>query len=460
MVDIGFSQEMKMQHSLAPQLYQSLEILQMPIMDLQNLIKQELSENPTLEIINKNEDVNLEVESGTSDQDQFDMEISSYESDNYDYASPSELTEKYQYMMDSLVEEVTLQNHLLQQLDEHVLNEQEKTIAELIIGNIDDDGYLNLNIDELLNTPNFPETKFYKILKLIQTFEPTGVGARDLKECLLLQLDDKKMMNEDVYTIISEHIDLLGKNKLESISNEMNISLEDVKKNIEIIKLLDPKPGQNISSKNADYIIPEIYVEKNDNDELIVKANDKPYPKLFISQKYLSMLKDKSVTKETKKYIREKISKSKLMIQSIEQRLSIVELVAAEILNIQHSFFNKDSDELIPLNMKRIADKLNVHETTVSRAASGKYIQTSRGIFEMKYFFNPAVPTISGRVRSNHYAKNILAKIISREDSKKPYSDSKLSELLKEKDILISRRTVAKYRDQLNILPSNLRKKV
>ena len=230
MVDIGFSQEMKMQHSLAPQLYQSLEILQMPIMDLQNLIKQELSENPTLEIINKNEDVNLEVESGTSDQDQFDMEISSYESDNYDYASPSELTEKYQYMMDSLVEEVTLQNHLLQQLDEHVLNEQEKTIAELIIGNIDDDGYLNLNIDELLNTPNFPETKFYKILKLIQTFEPTGVGARDLKECLLLQLDYKKMMNEDVYTIISEHIDLLGKNKLESISNEMNISLEDVKK--------------------------------------------------------------------------------------------------------------------------------------------------------------------------------------------------------------------------------------
>ena len=460
MVDIGFSQEMKMQHSLAPQLYQSLEILQMPIMDLQNLIKQELSENPTLEMINKNTDVNLEIESGTLDQEQFDMEISSYEPDNYNYTSSSELTEKYQYMMDSLVEDVTLQNHLLQQLDEHILNKQEKTIAELIIGNIDDDGYLILNTDELKETPNFPEEEFDQILKLIQTFEPVGVGARDLKECLLIQLDSKKMKNEDVYTIISEHMDLLAKNKLEKISHEMNISIEDVKKNSEIIKSLDPKPGQNISSKSADYIIPEIYVEKSNNDKLVVKANDKPYPKLFISQKYLNMLKDNSVTKETKKYIREKISKSKLMIQSIDQRLSIIELVATEILKIQYSFFNKDSDELIPLNMKKIADKLDVHETTVSRATSGKYIQTSRGIFEMKYFFNPPVPTVSGQMRSNQYAKNILSKIIAKEDIKKPYSDSKLSELLKEKDILISRRTVAKYRDQLNILPSNLRKKV
>lgn len=459
MADIGFSQEMKMQHSLAPQLYQSLEILQMPIMDLQNLIKQELIENPTLEMSNNNSDENIEVESGTFDQEQFDMEISSYEVENNNLAQ-SDLSEKYQYMIDSLVESVTLQNHLLEQLNEHNLNAQEKNIAELIIGNIDDDGYLILNIEELLDTPNFPEDDFNKIIKLIQSFEPIGVCARNLSECLLLQLDHKNMKESDVYILVSKYMDLLGKNQLEKISEKMNISLNDVKKLTDEIKLLDPKPGQLISSKNSEYIIPEVYVEKDENNNLMVKANDKPYPKLFISQKYISMLKDKSVTKETKKYIREKLLKSKLMIKSIDQRLSIVEQVASEILNIQYSFFNNESDELIPLNMKRIAEKLDVHETTVSRATSDKYIKTSRGIFEMKYFFNPAVPTVSGRIVSNQFAKNILSEIISSEDKKKPYSDSKLSELLREKDILISRRTVAKYRDQLNILSSSLRRKI
>ena len=345
-------------------------------------------------------------------------------------------------------------------MNEHDLNEREKNIAELIIGNIDDDGYLTLNIEELLDTPNFPEKDFSKILTLIQSFEPFGVCARNLKECLLLQLQHKNMKDSDLYILVSKYMDLLGKNQLEKISENMNISLNDVKKLTDTIKLLDPKPGQLISSKNSEYIIPEVYIEKDDDDNLIVKANEKPYPKLFISQKYISMLKDKSVTKETKKYIREKLSKSKLMIKSIDQRLSIVERVASEILNIQYSFFNNDSDELIPLNMKRIAEKLDVHETTVSRATSDKYIKTSRGIFEMKYFSNTAVPTISGRIISNQFAKNVLSEIISDEDKKKPYSDSRLSELLKERDILISRRTVAKYRDQLNILSSSLRRKI
>ena len=301
MVNIGFSQEMKMQHSLAPQLYQSLEILQMPIMDLQNLIKQELTQNPTLEMSNNNTDENIEVESGTFDQEQFDMEISSYEVDNNNNSTQSDLSEKYQYMIDSLVESVTLQNHLLQQLNEHDLNEREKNIAELIIGNIDDDGYLTLNIEELFDTPNFPEEDFSKILTLIQSFEPFGVCARNLKECLLIQLQHKNMKDSDVYILVSKYMDLLGKNQLEKISENMNISLNDVKKLTDAIKLLDPKPGQLISSKNSEYIIPEVYIEKDDDDNLIVKANEKPYPKLFISQKYISMLKDKSVTKETKR---------------------------------------------------------------------------------------------------------------------------------------------------------------
>ena len=208
-----------------------------------------------------------------------------------------------------------------------------------------------------------------------------------------------------------------------------------------------------------EYITPEVFIELNDG-KYEVRANRKPYPQLFINQNYLRLLKDKSTAPETKKYIREKLAKSRLIIQSIDQRLSIVERIALQLVDIQSAFFKEGEMGLKPLNMKVIAEKLGVHETTISRATSGKYMQTPRGLLEMKYFFTTAIKSISGVTVSNEYAKKVLADIIKSENKKKPYSDSKLVELLKNHDILISRRTVAKYRDQLRILASSLRKEL
>jgi len=462
MADMGFSQEMKMQQSLAPQLYQSLEILQMPLLDLQNLVKQELIENPTLEITDKEADVNLEVEIGTSDTEKFDAEIESLEdgwTENFKHNNTSNLEDKYQYLMDSLTESISLQDYLVQQLDMVKLSPQERKVSELIIGSIDDDGYLQLDTEEISESPNFPTEMFEKIITTIQSFDPAGICSRDLKECLMLQLERAGKLDEPEYILVKNYLDLLGRNRLEIIAEKMSISLSDIKKYSETIAKLDPKPGQQVNQDMIEYITPEVFIELNDG-KYEVRANRKPYPQLFINQNYLRLLKDKSTAPETKKYIREKLAKSRLIIQSIDQRLSIVERIALQLVDIQSAFFKEGEMGLKPLNMKVIAEKLGVHETTISRATSGKYMQTPRGLLEMKYFFTTAIKSISGATVSNEYAKKVLADIIKSENKKKPYSDSKLVELLKNHDILISRRTVAKYRDQLRILASSLRKEI
>jgi RNA polymerase sigma-54 factor len=220
---------------------------------------------------------------------------------------------------------------------------------------------------------------------------------------------------------------------------------------------LDPKPGLKLSPDEVEVVTPEIFIEKVE-DVYQVRSNRKPYPKLFLNQRYLELLKAKSTPAETKAYIREKLAKSRLMIQSIDQRLSMIERIAGELVTLQYDYFERGVMGLKPLNMKRIAEILEVHETTVSRAVAGKYMQTPRGLLAMKYFFKPGVRTVSGELVSNEHAKAVLADLIANEDKKKPYSDAKLVALLSEKNISISRRTVAKYRDQLKILSSHLRR--
>ena len=461
MPDMEFSQEMKMQQTLSPQLYQSLEILQMPLMDLQNFIKQEISANPTLEIQGPEPDLNIELESGSSDSDDFDKELialgDDWESGASTYSSQTE--EKYQYMMDSLSESVSLNEKLMNQLGLISLNKDDYIIAESIVGNIDDDGYLQLDINELNSNPNFPFENFERILGIIQSFEPAGIAARDLKECLLLQLDRKGELKSNAGTLVSNHLDLLSRNRLQDIAKEMNLTLEEVKILSQKIAKLDPKPGQQLNEDQIEYITPEIFVRKI-NGKYVVQANRKPYPNLFINQNYLRLLKDKNTPNDTKQYIREKLSKSRLIIQSIDQRLSIVERVAIELVRIQQNFFDEGIPGLKPLNMKTVADNLGVHETTVSRASSGKYMQTPKGLYDMKYFYKTGVKTISGTTISNEYAKKVLSDLINEEDKYSPHSDQVLVQLLKKYDIVISRRTVAKYRDQLGILASNLRREI
>lgn len=463
------SQEMKMQQVLASHLFQSLEILQMPLLDLQQMIKQELSENPTLEATQEQPDAQIEIEQGTKDveRDEFDNEFeklaalgeewgdSYYE--NRQTIGGADAEEKYQYMMDSLSESSSLHDQLLDQLSLSGLNDYEKKIAEIVIGNIDDDGYLQLDVEDLLALPNFPAETLDKILDTIHDFDPAGVGARDLRECLLLQLKRAGKEKSQEYQIVANHLDLLGRHKYEDIARAMGLTLDRVKELAAAVAKLDPKPGRNFSEDRIEYVTPEIIVEKKDG-EYVITQNKKPYPSLYISPKYLQMLKDPKTSKEVKSYIREKIAKSKQFIQSIDQRMDTIYRIAVEIVRIQREYFDHGVSRLKPLNMKTIAELLEVHETTISRATAGKYMQTPRGLLSMKYFFKPGVATASGESISNESVKAALADIVAGEDKKKPFSDAKLVKLLEDQGIKIARRTVAKYRDQLRILPSHLRK--
>lgn len=460
---------MKMQQVLAPHLFQSLEILQMPLLDLQQMIKQELSENPTLEATQEQPDAQIEIEQGTKDveRDEFDNEIEKLAAlseewgdnfyENRQVASGSDAEEKYQYMMDSLSESSTLHDQLLDQLSLSNLNEYERKIAGIVVGNIDDDGYLQLDVDDLLALPNFPAEMLDKILATIHEFDPPGVGARDLRECLMLQLKRAGREDTQEYQMVSDHLDLLGRHKYDEIARAMGLTVDRVKELAGKVAKLDPKPGRNFSDDRIEYVTPEIIVEKKDG-EYVITQNRKPYPHLFISRKYLQMLKDPSTSREVKSYIREKITKSKQFIQSIDQRMSTIYRIAVEIVRIQRDFFDHGVSKLRPLNMKTVAELLEVHETTISRATAGKYMQTPRGLLSMKYFFKPGIVTASGESISNESVKAALAEIIQGEDKKKPYSDAKLVQLLEEDGMKIARRTVAKYRDQLRILPSHLRK--
>lgn len=466
---IILSQEMKMQQVLAPHLFQSLEILQMPLLDLQQMIKQELSENPTLEATQEQPDAQIEIEQGTKDveREEFDNEFeklaalgeewgdSFYE--NRQMSGGSDAEEKYQYMMDSLSGSSSLHDQLLEQLALSNLNEYERKIAGIVLGNIDDDGYLQLDVEDLMALPNFPAEMLDRILNTIHEFDPPGVGARDLRECLLLQLKRQGREETQEYQMVSEHLDLLGRHKYEEIARAMGLTLDRVKALADRVAKLDPKPGRNFGDDRIEYVVPEIIVEKKDG-EYVITQNRKPYPNLYISQKYLQMLKDPNTSKEVKSYIREKITKSKQFIQSIDQRMSTIYRIAVEIVRIQRDFFDYGVSRLRPLNMKTVADLLEVHETTVSRATSGKYMQTPRGLLSMKYFFKPGIVTASGEAISNESVKAALGKLVQEEDKKKPYSDARLVKLLEEQGMTIARRTVAKYRDQLRILPSHLRK--
>lgn len=457
---MGFSQEMKMQQALSPQLYQSMEILQMSLMDLQQLVKKELSANPTLEAQQPEADAQIEVETGTQDAEQFDAEMVALGDDWSGERSSglgSDAEEKHQFLMESLSEGASLQEQLLEQLMMVDLDAQERGIAELLIGNIDDEGYLQLDLEEMMERPDFPVEMFERVLRSVQGMDPAGVGARDLRECLLLQLERAGETGGEAYALVHDHLDLLGRNRLEEMAGLMELPLERITVLAERVVQLDPKPGLQLSVDAVEMVTPEIFVEEVEG-ELRVRSNRKPYPRLFLNPRYLELLKDKGTPAETKAYIREKLAKSRLMIQSIDQRISMIEQIAGELVTIQRGFFEQGVEGLRPLNMRTVAERLEVHETTVSRAVAGKYMETPRGLLAMKYFFKPGVRTVSGELVSNEHAKTVLADIIAQEDRKKPYSDARLVALLKERDINISRRTVAKYRDQLKILSSHLRR--
>jgi RNA polymerase sigma-54 factor len=467
------SQSLQLQQTIAPQMQQSLQVLQSATLELRHLIQQELEVNPALE--DETEEISLEETIDNDpepDDNDFDEEFDALLAMDEDWRdamrenrqlSPrnTDDDERHQFLMDSLSEPITLQEHLLNQLGLANLSTAERNLAEQVIGNIDDDGFLAVPIEDMCFDLGIPLRDLEIAKATIQSFDPVGVGAENLRECLLIQLErlDKRLSVE--HRIVEHHLDDLARNRHPLIARKLGVSPEQVARAAEFISTLDPRPGSRFAESSNVYVTPDVVVERVGDDYEISLTNEH-IPRLRISNAYKELMARSSTNnggREARSYLRDKIRNGKFLIRSIHQRQQTIENIAHQILKRQREFFDRGPSHLKPMNMAQIADAVEVHETTVSRAVSGKYIATPHGVFEMKYFFTSGYHTDQGEEVSNTSVKKALAELVANEDPAKPFSDSRIVKELDEKGIHIARRTVAKYRDELNILPSHLRKR-
>jgi len=467
-------QSLALQQVLSPQLQQSLLILQTPLLELRNLVQQEMETNPVLEELPEDSGANERSEADASADDNFKNEfekLASLDEEWRDYMAQSansnfdgrrgskEADEKRQFLFDSIPVQETLQQNLIAQLNQTVLSAGDRKAAELIIGNIDDDGFLQSTPEEMALNSGIPQGDFERVLGLVQTFYPAGVGARDLRECLLIQLRRQAKEDSIEYTIVSEHMDDLGRHRFPEIARRMAISVEDVQKAADNIARLNPRPGQVFAAAPQNYVLPDVIVEKADG-EYQIAFNNEQIPHLRISKLYKDIIASGDAqSSDVKYYIRDKIRSGKFLIRSIHQRQQTIMNIAQQIVSRQRDFLEQGPSNLKPMTMAEVAEAVGVHETTVSRAVSGKYMATPQGVFEMKYFFTGGYQTATGESLSNTSVKQAILELVKHESGSAPLSDHEIVEILSERGIHIARRTVAKYRTELNILPSHMRRK-
>jgi len=467
-------QSLALQQVLSPQLQQSLLVLQTPLLELRNLVQQEMETNPVLEELPDEPGSDAQNEDEPSLEDNFKNEfekLASLDQEWRDYMAQSassstdgfrssrEAQDKRQFLFDSIAVQETLQQNLLGQLNQTALNTGDRKTAELIIGNIDDNGFFQSTAEEMTLNSGIPKEDFERMLALIQSFYPPGVGARDLRECLLIQLKRGGKESSLEYKVVSEHMEDLGRRRFPEIARRMGISVDEVQKAADNIGRLNPRPGQVFAASPQNYVLPDVTVEKVDGEYQII-LNNEQIPHLRISNLYKDIIASGNTQSgEVKDYIRDKIRSGKFLIRSIHQRQQTISNIAQQIVARQRDFLEHGPSQLKPMTMKEVADAVGVHETTVSRAVSGKYMATPQGVFEMKYFFTPGYQTATGESLSNTSVKEAILDLVKREDGNEPLSDNEIVEILSERGIPIARRTVAKYRTELNILPSHMRRK-
>ena len=440
--------------SMTPELIQAIQILQYNNQELNEYIDKELLENPILESeYHKESDTEIDIDSLRDQLIQADENVEAYK--QWESHSTSD-----EYSYENFVAfNYTLTEFLIEQLHFSSLKGQDAEIGRYIIENIDDNGYLSMSLEEICSVLDVDLDSCERVLDLIHTFEPSGVGARDLNECLIIQLASLGELTDEIEFIISNRLKDLADNKYALISKEVGISLTEVQEIADLIKTLEPKPGRGFDSDNSiKYILPDIYVEET-NGEYIVSANDGSTPSLHISSYYNSLTEEAKYDKELSNYLNNRFNSAMWLMKSIEQRKKTIYNVASAIVQFQNDFFAKGERFLKPLTLKQIAETVGVHESTVSRAINGKYMQCPRGVFELKYFFTGGILNEDGSGVSSNSIKSMIKEFVDAEDDKKPLSDSKISEMLHEKGIDISRRTVAKYRDDIGILPSSKRRR-
>ncbi|HEY5814425.1 MAG TPA: RNA polymerase factor sigma-54 [Terrimicrobiaceae bacterium] len=455
MAGIEQIQGLALQQTLSPQMQQSLHILQAPMMELRDLVRAELESNPTLE--EETREAVGEPQRQESRTEMIDQWKEYYAQRATSEPWTADAQARRQHFFDSQTKALTLQQHLSDQMSGSELNSRERGIALLVIGNIDEQGYLRSNAAEIASQAGCNEEEAEKMIELVQGFEPAGVGSRDLAECLLIQLRRGGKQYSLESRIVQHYLEELSRRKFPEIARQCHVSLSDVQHAAESIARLEPRPGRPFSAEEEQTVLPDVSVE-HDEEGYTVSLNDDGVPPLRIGDGYKDMLSQTAADREVRDYLREKIRGGRFFIRCVQQRQHTLLNIVREIVERQRDFFDRGPAHLKPMTMSNVADAVGVHETTVSRAVSGKYLASPQGLFELKYFFTSGYTTTDGEIVSNESVRQVIAEMVRTENSRHPLSDQEIVEMLLERGLPIARRTVAKYREQLGILPSHLRK--
>ncbi|MBW3564708.1 MAG: RNA polymerase factor sigma-54 [Acidobacteria bacterium] len=462
---------------MTPSLQQAIKLLQLSKLELQEVLNEELLENPLLEESKQEEEPEAKAEeerkeeddkareAETGEKDSFDeIDYEAYFQDYVDYGYNPRMSEEYEeYRIENtLTKPPDLWDHLSWQLSMSDAPPRIKEICVFLIGNVDEDGYLRASREELHEADSsWTDEEIDQAVAKLQSFDPAGVGTRDLRECLMNQLERLEIEDEVVNQVVDQHWQLFMNRQYAQIAKAIGVELKELEVVVETIRQLDPKPGRRYSSERAVYVEPDVHVYKV-GDEYVIVLNEDGMPKLRINSRYRRMLSQMNSKEEgeTVNYIKEKIRSAVWLIKSLDQRQRTIYKVAQSIVKHQREFLELGIEHLRPLVLRDVADDIQMHESTVSRVVSNKYIHTPRGVFLMKYFFHSGIDSDYGEDISSLAVKKKIRTYIDQEDPKKPLSDSKIMKILNDEGINIARRTVAKYRDELNIPSSTDRKAI
>ncbi|MFY9140844.1 MAG: RNA polymerase factor sigma-54 [Thermacetogeniaceae bacterium] len=459
----GMKLEQTQKLIMTPELRQAIMVLQLSSMDLAQYIENALLENPLLEL---SEEEAEEKPPTDKKKDDFTQEWCDYLAEcgqidrSFDRAW-AEQEEKEQYNLEHFVPQIpTLHEHLYLQLRLVLSEPEDMEIGEFLIGNINDRGYLNISLKDASLISGYGQHALERVLKMIQSLDPPGVGARDLKECLLIQLEQRGQRTPLIEKIVDCYLNDIANGNLLKIASSLGLTVQEVQQQADLIKSLDPIPGRNFLPGDNRYITPDVVVEKV-NDEYVIIVNDVAVPRLKINRNYQLLINQKNnCDSGTVEFIQDKMKSALWLIRSIEQRRLTLYRVVQCIVDYQREFLDRGIKYLKPLNLKDIAEKADMHESTVSRAIANKYIQTPQGLFELKFFFTSGVENAAaGKMVATETIKQLIKEIVEGEDPYEPYSDQQICEMLTSKGINIARRTIAKYRKEIGIPPMRQRKR-
>jgi RNA polymerase sigma-54 factor len=458
---------------LTPSLQQAIKLLPMSTLELVDLLNQEVVENPMLEEVPTEElqpaEPLAQPEKSEADQATATEKSDNWDDSDYEYFFGDYLDDGYRPHTPQEVKELppientlststSLSDHLTWQLSIQTDDPKLREIGTAIIGNVDDDGYLVASLEEISAMGPWPTTEVEAALELVQGFDPIGVAARDLQECLLLQIRHIGLEGTPTEKIVVDHLRLLQSHNIPELAKRLALSIDDLKEHVEVIKHLDPKPGNRFNPSQAHYVIPDVYVVKVD-DQYVAVLNEEGLPQLRISPVYRRLLdKNAEQSSETRAYVKDKFRSALWLIKSVEQRQKTIHKVATSIITFQRDFLDSGIEHLRPLVLRDVASDIGMHESTVSRVVTNKYMHTPQGVFELKYFFHSGISSSYGESVSSVTIKNRIRKIIENEDLRQPLSDSKIVNILQNEGLVLARRTIAKYREELKIPTSNQRK--